>query len=65
VFLVISVVLAARAVVRREGAVRTCLLTVGFVSSGALRSWRSKVVAVTALSLSILIGLAPLTLAVH
>jgi membrane protein DedA with SNARE-associated domain/membrane-associated phospholipid phosphatase len=43
-----------------------CLLTVAFVASGALRSWRSKVVAVTAaVSLSALIGLARLTLAVH
>jgi undecaprenyl-diphosphatase len=43
-----------------------CLLTVAFVASGALGSWRSKVVAVTAaLSVSILIGLARLTLAVH
>ncbi len=43
-----------------------CLLTVAFVASGALGSWRSKVVAVTAaVSLSALIGLARLTLAVH
>ena len=43
-----------------------CLLTVAFVAAGALGSWRSKVVAVTAaLSLSILVGLARLSLAVH
>jgi undecaprenyl-diphosphatase len=43
-----------------------CLLTVAFVAAGALRSWRSKVVAVTAaVSLTVLIGLARLTLAVH
>jgi undecaprenyl-diphosphatase len=43
-----------------------CLLTVALVASGVLRSWRSKVVAVTAaVSLTILIGLARLTLAVH
>lgn len=43
-----------------------CLLTVAFVASGALTSWRSKVVAVTAaLSLAILVGLARLVLAVH
>ncbi|HJV09014.1 MAG TPA: phosphatase PAP2 family protein, partial [Acidimicrobiales bacterium] len=43
-----------------------CLLTVAFVASGALKSWRSKVVAVTAaVSVSVLIGLARLTLAVH
>ncbi len=43
-----------------------CLLTVAFVASGALRSWRSKVVAMTAaISLTIVVGLAPLTLAVH
>jgi membrane protein DedA with SNARE-associated domain/membrane-associated phospholipid phosphatase len=43
-----------------------CLLTVAFISSGVLRSWRSKVVAVTAaVSVTILVGLARLTLAVH
>ena len=43
-----------------------CLLTVAFVAAGALGSWRSKVVAVTAaLTLTVLIGLARLTLAVH
>jgi membrane protein DedA with SNARE-associated domain/membrane-associated phospholipid phosphatase len=43
-----------------------CLLTVAFVASGALHSWRSKVVAVTAaVTVSILIGVARLTLAVH
>lgn len=43
-----------------------CLLTVAFVASGVLRSWRSKVVAVTAaVSLTILVGLARLMLAVH
>jgi membrane protein DedA with SNARE-associated domain/membrane-associated phospholipid phosphatase len=43
-----------------------CLLTVAFVVNGVLRSWRSKVVVVTAaLSLSALIGLARLSLAVH
>ena len=43
-----------------------CLLTVAFVVNGVLRSWRSKVVVVTlALSLSALIGLARLALAVH
>ena len=43
-----------------------CLLTIAFVASGVLRSWRSKVVVVTAaLSLSALIGLSRLTLAVH
>ncbi len=43
-----------------------CLLTVAFVASGVLRSWRSKVVAVTiAVSITILVGLAPLTLGVH
>ncbi|MGI8810171.1 MAG: phosphatase PAP2 family protein, partial [Acidimicrobiales bacterium] len=43
-----------------------CLLTVAFIASGALGSWRSKVVAVTAaLSLAVLVGLARLTLAVH
>lgn len=43
-----------------------CLLTVAFVASGVLTSWRSKVVAVTvALSVAILVGLARLSLAVH
>jgi membrane protein DedA with SNARE-associated domain/membrane-associated phospholipid phosphatase len=43
-----------------------CLLTVAFVASGALKSWRSKVaVATAAVSLSVLIGLARLTLSVH
>lgn len=43
-----------------------CMLTVAFIACGVLRSWRSKVVAVTvALSLAILVGLARLTLAVH
>ncbi len=43
-----------------------CMLTVAFIACGVLRSWRSKVVAVTAaISLAILIGLARLTLAVH
>ena len=43
-----------------------CMLTVSFVAWGVLRSWRSKVVAVTAaLSLAILVGLARLSLAVH
>jgi membrane protein DedA with SNARE-associated domain/membrane-associated phospholipid phosphatase len=43
-----------------------CLLTAAFVASGALRSWRSKVVVATAaVTLSVLIGLARLTLAVH
>lgn len=43
-----------------------CLLTAAFVVNGAFGSWRSKVVVVTgALSLSALIGLARLSLAVH
>ena len=43
-----------------------CMLTVAFIACGVLRSWRSKVVAVTAaLSLAVLVGLARLTLAVH
>jgi undecaprenyl-diphosphatase len=43
-----------------------CLLTVAFIGSGVLRSWRSKVVVVTtAVTVSILIGLARLILAVH
>lgn len=43
-----------------------CLLTAAFVVNGAMGSWRSKVVVVTgALSLSALIGLARLSLAVH
>ena len=43
-----------------------CMLTVAFIAWGVLRSWRSKVVAVTAaLSLAILVGLARLSLAVH
>lgn len=43
-----------------------CLLTLAFVVNGILPSWRSKVVVVTAaFSLSTLIGLARLTLAVH
>jgi membrane protein DedA with SNARE-associated domain/membrane-associated phospholipid phosphatase len=43
-----------------------CLLTVAFVASSALQSWRSKVVVVTAaVSLAVLIGLSRLTLAVH
>jgi membrane protein DedA with SNARE-associated domain/membrane-associated phospholipid phosphatase len=43
-----------------------CLLTLAYVASGVLPSWRSKVVAATAaLSLVILVGLSRLTLAVH
>jgi len=43
-----------------------CLLTVAFVAAGALRSWRSKVVAFTAaVVLAILIGLSGLTLGVY
>jgi undecaprenyl-diphosphatase len=43
-----------------------CLLTLAFVVNGVLPSWRSKVVMVTAaFSLSTLIGLSRLTLAVH
>ncbi len=43
-----------------------CLLTVAFVASGVLRSWRSKVVVVTAaLSVSGLVGVSRLVLAVH
>ncbi len=43
-----------------------CLLTVAFVAWRVLPSWRSKVMAVTAaVSASLLIGLARLTLAVH
>lgn len=43
-----------------------CLLTVAFVAAGALRSWRSKVVAFTAaLVVAILIGLSGLTLGVY
>jgi undecaprenyl-diphosphatase len=43
-----------------------CLLTAAFVASGVLHSWRSKVVVATAaVSVSILVGLSRLTLAVH
>ena len=43
-----------------------CLLTVAFVASGVLGSWRSKIVAVTAaVTVALLIGLSRLTLAVH
>ncbi len=43
-----------------------CLLMIAFVASGVLPSWRSKVSAVTAaLGLTILVGLARLTLGVH
>ena len=43
-----------------------CLLTVAFVVNGVMGSWRAKVMVVTAaLTLSGLIGLARLTLAVH
>ena len=43
-----------------------CLLTVAFVVNGVLRSWRSKVVVVTAaFTVATLIGLSRLTLSVH